>query len=127
MVNGTAYDIPAQLGRFDVVTLCSVLLHLRDPLRALQRAVPMAGEAIIITDWMPGWYQKNKGPYAEFYPKPGDKSPHGGRTWWLVSPDLYVSFLKIVGFGDCVVTVSKHLYLPAKAPMDLYTIVGRRT
>jgi SAM-dependent methyltransferase len=52
MVNGTAYDIPAEFGWFDVVTLCSVLLHLRDPLRALQRAVPMARDAIIITDLM---------------------------------------------------------------------------
>jgi hypothetical protein len=127
MVNGTAYDIPSELGRFDVVTLCAVLLHLRDPLRALQRAIPMAGEAIIITDLMPGWYQKITGPYAEFVPKPGDKFPYGTRTWWLVSPDLYVSFLKMMGFGDCVVTTSKHLFLPAEAPIDLYTLVGRRT
>jgi len=126
MVNGTAYDIPSELGRFDVVTLCAVLLHLRDPLRALQRAIPMAGEAIIITDLMPGWYQKTKSPYAEFVPKPEDKFPYGTRTWWLVSPDLYVSFLKMMGFGDCVVTVSKHVFLPAEAPIDLYTIVGRR-
>ena len=127
MVNGTAYDIPSELGRFDVVTLCAVLLHLRDPLRALQRAIPMAGEAIIITDLMPGWYQKITGPYAEFVPKSEDKFPYGTRTWWLVSPDLYVSFLKMMGFGDCVVTTSKHLFLPAEAPIDLYTLVGRRT
>jgi len=36
-VHGTVYDLdPAELGRFDVVTMGSLLLHLREPLRALE-------------------------------------------------------------------------------------------
>ena len=31
MIYGTVYDINSSLGAFDIVTLCSVLLHLRDP------------------------------------------------------------------------------------------------
>ena len=39
LVHATAASIPEEVGMFDVVTLGAVLLHLRDPIGALERAL----------------------------------------------------------------------------------------
>src|SRR4051794_20123429 len=45
----SAYSMPDELGHFDLATLGSVLLHLRDPLRAVARCAQLA-ETLVITD-----------------------------------------------------------------------------
>jgi 2-polyprenyl-3-methyl-5-hydroxy-6-metoxy-1,4-benzoquinol methylase len=49
-VHGTAYDVPDEIGKFDVVTLCAILLHLRDPLGALENALRFTNKSVIITE-----------------------------------------------------------------------------
>jgi SAM-dependent methyltransferase len=66
VVHGTAYHIPSEIGRFDVVTLCGILLHLRDPIGALENAISFSDKAIIITDLVPRFkvrtYSKFRSP-----------------------------------------------------------------
>ena len=50
MVYATVYEIPDAIGEFDICTFGCILLHLRDPFLALQRASSHAKEMIIITD-----------------------------------------------------------------------------
>jgi SAM-dependent methyltransferase len=42
VVYGSVYDIPPAIGAIDVCTFGAILLHLRDPLRALQSAAALA-------------------------------------------------------------------------------------
>ena len=50
MVYGDVYSVPNEIGAVDVVTFGSILLHLRDPFLALETAVRLAKETVIVTD-----------------------------------------------------------------------------
>lgn len=50
VVYGTAYEIPPGIGPVDVATFGSILLHLRDPFRAVASAAPLVRETIIVTE-----------------------------------------------------------------------------
>ncbi len=125
-VHSTAYDVPEEAGQFDIVTLCAILLHLRDPLLALERAARRATETVVIVDRMPDWAKKTKGPFARFMPSPEGKTPHGGWTWWHLSPDVLIAMLKLLGFARFDLTTSRHLYVPTGNSLELYTLVARR-
>ncbi|MBN1433873.1 methyltransferase domain-containing protein [Candidatus Fermentibacterales bacterium] len=54
LVRGSVYDLPVdEIGEVDVALFGSILLHLRDPFLALQRAGRIATESVIVTDVMP--------------------------------------------------------------------------
>ena len=44
------YRLNDSVGRFDVVTLGSILIHLRDPFLALERAASVCSSTIVVTD-----------------------------------------------------------------------------
>ena len=137
-VYGTVYDIPKEIGKIDVATFGSILLHLRDPFLALQKAAALSPETMIITEWqpkinsllhsrfLPGILRKKiiepilNSP--RFLPDPDKKSPWD--TWWFFSPDLIVRFLKILGFSNTVVTYHKQKYTDYQ--QNLFTVVGSK-
>lgn len=47
---GNIYSIPENIGKYDVAVFASVLLHLRDPFKALEQIYTKIDESIIITD-----------------------------------------------------------------------------
>lgn len=51
---GTVYAPPENLGTFDLCTFGMVLLHVRDPFRALQSILPLVDE-VVITEFYPWW------------------------------------------------------------------------
>jgi len=124
LAHGTIYDIPAELGDFDVITFGSVLLHTRDPIGAVQKAAKRAREAIIITDRVPTHLDVSK-PLMEFMPRIGMEKPWGGWTWWWYTPEVMVNLLKIMGYTRLDLTMSKHLYAATGREIELFTLVGR--
>jgi len=50
MVYGDVYSVPVEIGTVDITTFGSILLHLRDPFLALQRALRLTRETAIVTD-----------------------------------------------------------------------------
>ena len=50
VVYGTAYDIPKSIGPVDMATFGCILLHLRDPFLALQNALRLTRETVVITE-----------------------------------------------------------------------------
>ena len=56
VVYGSVYDLPEDLGRFDVAVFSAVLLHLRDPFQALRRVLRNVGERAVISDIFP-WHR----------------------------------------------------------------------
>jgi 2-polyprenyl-3-methyl-5-hydroxy-6-metoxy-1,4-benzoquinol methylase len=129
-VYGTVYEIPDSIGQFDICTFCSILLHLRDPFLALQRATAHVKETVIVTDVVPKFRGKLLS-IAEFITGsrlirfiPNAKKRWPLETWWNLSPRLVLEFLQILGFEHTEISFYRQKYNNEKIRM--YTIVGHR-
>jgi SAM-dependent methyltransferase len=121
--HGSVYDLPPELGRFDLAVLGSVLLHLRDPLRALEQCARRA-DRIVVTD---AHFPELDGPLARLEPAPDSDT---WDTWWRMSPELVVRFLAVLGLDDANVTFheQRHVADGHVYPIPMFTVVaGRRS
>ena len=129
MVYGTVYAIPEKIGLVDISTFGSVLLHVRDPFLALQNALRLTRETVIVTDVLPrrrlplSLLGKFTGPCMRFLPNFHKVAPK--EAWWHLSPEIIVKFIGVLGFEE--VDVSYHIQRYQGKSNKLYTIVGRRT
>jgi SAM-dependent methyltransferase len=121
-VYGTVYEIPLAIGPVDVAIYGSILLHLRDPFRALEMGARLTREAIIVSDLLPygrfGLFRSA----AVFMPR--FQRINDWFTWWRLPPSLVCEFLKILGFEHT--TVTRHRQLFCGKSRTLYTVIGRR-
>src|SRR5262245_6015090 len=120
VIYGNIYELPAELGTFDVVFLGSVLLHLRDPFAALHSASRMTSDTIIVTDLA----FELPGSQMEFVPTrlgPAD-------TWWRLSEQCVTQMLDVLGFDVANVQRSRHTsaYEGVAREFDFYSIVARK-
>ncbi len=129
LVHGTVYNIPEEIGPFDVVCYGSILIHLRDPFLALETAARLATETLIVADVIPRrrWLQWFFGQFFEpkmtFLPRHETTRPLDG--WWALSPEVVRRFMAVLGFEDTRITYHQQPY-QGKQRL-LYTAVGRRT
>jgi hypothetical protein len=129
VVYGTVYEISPELGEFDIVTMGAILLHLRDPFLAIQRAAGVARNTLVITDVLMLTYDQaaatvlGQGKIARFMPDARTCSPY--ETWWGVSPHFVAEVVQILGFNDVHFSVHRQRHIGGE--MDLYTIVANRT
>jgi hypothetical protein len=137
---GTVYNIPQEIGPVDVSTFGCILLHLRDPFLALQKAASLTKETIIVTDWprnfaniirfpfLPNIIRKkiaNQFLFAPlFLPDPDKNGPWD--AWWSLTPELIARYLRILGFSKISVSYNKQKYTPFPKPVKLFTVVGTR-
>jgi hypothetical protein len=121
MVYGTVSAIPEAIGLVDISTFGSVLLHIRDPFLALQNALRLTTETVIVTDVYAPGTQDTECLY--FLPRFRETQPRD--TWWNLPPTLIKSFIGVLGFEEAVVTYHEQKY--RGRPHQLYTVVGRRT
>jgi hypothetical protein len=107
----------------------SILLHVRDPFLALQNALQLTQDTVIVTDMLPrrqfyqmflGWLGR---PKMTFLPE--HRSHRHGGTWWEISPAAICQFLGVLGFEDTRVTYHRQ-YFQGQTRL-LFTVVGRRT
>ena len=128
-VNGTAYDVDETLGLFDIVTINSVLLHLRDPMLAVERAAARARHQIVITDVSERQFAADRPDFSSelalrFIPRADTGGPID--AWWYIPSALLIEYLKILGFSS----IEKHEFKASFQDgncWDLYTIVGTRS
>ena len=150
VIYGSVYDIPNSIGMVDIGTFCSILLHLRDPFRALQSGLRLVREKVIITDLAPShnfvyshrhflrfisslvqryiFFQKNafvqrKMAYMELLPNFRTLEPKD--AWWSLSPEIIVNFLGILGFEQTQITYHTQKFYGKNR--RLFTVVGERT
>lgn len=122
---GTVYDLDASSGRFDVVTLNSVLLHLRDPMGALIKAASVCGQTLVVADVAEehysrfSWLQNKRA--MTFLPRLD--RPGGYDAWFMLPSGVVAEMMRIMGFK---VTVTKHRQAFAKGVFRMYTVVGER-
>jgi hypothetical protein len=130
VVYGTVYDVPAEIGTFDVATFGSVLLHLRDPFLALQNVLAHTTETVVVTDLsegrilrLPLRFSNILGRVLFFRPDAATREPPV--TWWRLTPQLVQKMIAVLGFEQSDVTYHTQLFKGRKR--DLFTVVGRRT
>jgi SAM-dependent methyltransferase len=75
VVYGTIYDVPAEIGEVDVATFGCILLHVRDPYRALASAARLVRDTIIVTDHPVHWRLFPSPPVTEPIPEPPGGQP----------------------------------------------------
>lgn len=131
VVYGTVYEIPEQIGPVDVATYFSILLHLRDPFRALEAGARLTRDTMVVTDLL--------NPHRRGVVLPADVGPflpmmefvpdfHSGGpvdTWWYLTPEIVTAFLGVLGFGRSEVT--RHVQKASWGDEDLFTVVAHRT
>jgi SAM-dependent methyltransferase len=132
VVYGSVYSIPQEIGSVDIAVLGSILLHVRDPFLALQNALRLTRETVIVTDVMPRLYRLQRlmrpviGLNMWFVPRYAAQQPWD--SWWRVSPELIAEFMGVLGFER--VEVKFHRQQREAAPpgrAKMFTIVGHRT
>jgi SAM-dependent methyltransferase len=129
VVYGTVYDVPLEIGSVDVSTFGSVLLHVRDPFLALQSALRLTRETVVVTELLqpPGLLDRLLGrhdrPAMEFLPDAAKCRPE--ETWWRMPSGVLQAFLAVLGFERSTVTHHTQAYKGRSKP--LYTVVAHRT
>lgn len=120
------YNVPAAIGSCDIVTFCAVLLHFRDPFLALERALRLCTDQVIITDLdykESRFTLRRKVPQLGFVPDPKRQIPYD--LWWRVSPEAVKAIIQVLGFKVEQETHHKQPKLGRMVPF--YTIVAKRT
>lgn len=127
-VYGSIYDLPADIGRYDVSVFGSILLHLRDPFLALTQAAAVTDEAVVVVEPLRHHAAEVNLPVLVWNITRG-ASPNG---WWGLSPGVVVDMLAVLGFPDATVTYHRQPYRPENDPVEgatslvNYTVVARR-
>lgn len=147
VVYSSVYALPQQIGAVDIAIVGSILLHLRDPFLALQKAAALARSTLVVTEATPVFQRSPLYPLARalakldrriaaylipqlnFLPDPAQQAPWD--TWWNLSADLVGRWLAILGFTNQQVAYHRqpHHYgenLQHTRQRDLFTIVARR-
>jgi len=132
-VYGNVYAIPEEIGLVDVSTFGSILLHLRDPFLALQNALRLTQETVIITEPVWNWVNfvryllpiGRHGSTMLFVPDTRLNEP--ATTWWHISPSAMRRFIGVLGFEQARVTYHFQQQKDEDRRVLCYTVVGRRT
>lgn len=124
------YRLPGDLGRFDVSTFGSILLHLKDPFGALSEAARITDRALVVTDLAPEViFGGGENSLMEF--NPGDERENLV-NWWRSSPGAIAKMFRVLGFPRVDIRFFENAFHPdhdpAAAPITrfMFTAVGQR-
>ncbi len=126
-VYAPVYDLPPDLGRYDVSVFGSLLLHLRDPFTALEQAASVTDDTIVVVDRLVVPAEDIDRPVL-FWNPTQSANPNG---WWLLPPGVVTDMLGVLGFPNATVSYHRQYYRPESAPeladeVVFYTVVARR-
>ncbi len=127
-VQGSIYDMPADLGTFDITLVGAILLHLREPWGALSQAAQRTTGTMIVTEPLQDDVDDPESNVMRFSPS----AEHHVTNWWSIYPGAVVSMLSRLGFVRTETTMhSQRHYLAHDMASDaieqrMYTVVGQR-
>lgn len=121
MVEADPYRLPDDFGPFDIGVLTSVLLHCRRPFDLLESVAARTTRSIIITEV----HEPTLGerPVSMLVPHDTIKQVD---TWWLFTPQFFISTLSLFGFTESRVTYHKQKQPAEQREVDLFTVVCER-
>jgi SAM-dependent methyltransferase len=117
---GNIYELPSELGRFDLAIVGSVLEHLSDQITALASIARLTKETIVITSPMLETEERIAGFGALA------DHPENDFTWWIYSEGVYREVLKMLGFSIVRITHAEYYYHHGERFETRYTIVAVR-
>ena len=94
---GDIYNMPVELGGFDVVFMGMILPHLRDPFQAMYSASRLCREKMVINFVKPSGLTQffSRSTKSKFLPS----TENGIRDiWWKISPACIEAMLGVLGF-----------------------------
>ena len=118
---GDIYDLPEELGQFDIALVGSVLEHLSDPISALASICRLVRETIVIVCPL----IQSEERIARF--EGSADRPENDFTWWTYSVGVYREVLRMVGFTIDRLTHSEYRYHYEERLEPRHTIVALRT
>ena len=117
---GDIYDLPTELGQFDIALVGSVLEHLGDPVTALASIARLTRETIVVVTPL----LETEEPLARFEGR-ADK-PEADFTWWVYSLGVYREVFGMLGFSITQVSRADFYYMYGDRFEARSTIVARR-
>jgi len=119
---GDIYDLPSELGQFDVALVGQILIHLRDPVSALASVARRCSDTLVVTECL----LETEDPIGRLGAA-ADSGPEW--LWWQCSIGLIRQVMRIAGFQ--VVAIHRQSYRCDHPPflsgnVKLVTVVGRR-
>lgn len=117
---GNVYDLPRELGQFDVAIIGSVLEHLSDQITALASIARLTKETIVLVSPLLQTDER----IARF--EALASNPDADFTWWTYSLGVYREVFAMLGFSIAKVSQSKYYYMYGDRLEERSTIVAVR-
>lgn len=117
---GSVYELPTELGQFDIAIVGSVLEHLNDQITALASIARLARETIVIVSPLLPTEER----IARF--ESLASNPDADFTWWTYSLGVYREVFAMLGFSIAKVSHAKYCYMYGDELKERATIVAVR-
>ena len=117
---GSVYELPQELGQFDIAIVGAVLEHLVDPVSALISISRLVRERLVLVTPLIQTDEK----IARF--EPSADRPEDDFTWWTYSIGLYRELLTILGFEIERITYANYYHEFADRLEERSTLVAVR-
>jgi SAM-dependent methyltransferase len=117
---GNIYDLPRDLGQYDVVLVGSVLEHLSDQVTALASIARLTTETIVLVSPV----LKTEERIARF--EASASNPDYDFTWWIYSIGVYREVLAMLGFRIARITHAQYYYMYGDRLEERSTVVAVR-
>jgi SAM-dependent methyltransferase len=117
---GNVYQLPAELGQFDIAIVGSVLEHLNDQIGALASIARLTKETIVLVSPLLQTDER----IARF--EALGSNPEADFTWWTYSLGVYREVFAMLGFSIARVSHSKYYYMYGDRFEERSTIVAVR-
>jgi hypothetical protein len=92
---GNIYDIPRELGTFDIVFYGMIVGHLRDVFHALYNGARLCSQTMIVTSM----FAETEGTSPVFAPSPTNSSNLAIKHWWGLNIGTMRAMLGVLGFN----------------------------
>lgn len=117
---GNIYDLPPELGQFDVAIVGSVLEHLSDQVSALASVSRLTRETMILVTPL----LETEECVARFEPRASN--PAQDYTWWIYSVGIYREVLAMLGFRIERITRANYYHVYDERFEERLTVVAVR-
>ena len=117
---GNIYELPAELGQFDIAIVGSVLEHLSDQITALASIARLTKETIVVVSPM----LQTEERIARF--EALASNPEADFTWWTYSLGVYREVFGMLGFRVARVSHAEYYYMHGDTLKERSTIVAVR-
>src|SRR6266498_3781065 len=117
---GDIYNLPRELGQFDVAIVGAVLEHLSDPITALASIARLTKETIVVVSPL----LQTEERIARF--EALADHPENDFTWWIYSAGVYREVFKMLGFSIAAITQGEYYYHHGERLETRHTIVAAR-